>query len=198
MEEFTARLATILRGVRIGPPLEEGVFMGPLVSRAAFEKLERYRARAAEAGGERVLLVDPGRGAPYAGSGLVRFSSTRQEHPYQRDEIFGPEAALYPVDDLEHAIAAVNDSDYGLVASVMTRERAAYEHCIGRVRTGLLNWNRGTVGASGKLPFGGRGRSGNDRPAGIFSTLYCTVPQSHLEHAGGFDAASLPPGMPKP
>lgn len=197
-EAFSERLSRILRGVRIGAPLEEGVFMGPLVSRGAFEKLERYRARAAEAGGERVLLVDPGHEAPYAGPGLVRFDSTLQEHPYQRDEIFGPEAALYPVDDLEQAIAAVNDSDYGLVASVMTRDRAAYEHCVGRVRTGLLNWNRGTVGASGKLPFGGRGRSGNDRPAGSFSTLYCTVPQAHLEHAGGLDPATLPPGMPKP
>jgi succinylglutamic semialdehyde dehydrogenase len=80
----------------------------------------------------------------------------------------------------------------------MTRDRARYEHCIGRVRTGLLNWNRGTIGASGKLPFGGLRRSGNDRPAGLFSTLYCTVPQSHLEHAGGLDPKLLPPGIPRP
>jgi succinylglutamic semialdehyde dehydrogenase len=196
--EFSERLLRVLRGVRIGPPLEAGVFMGPLVSRAAFEKLLRYRALAADAGGERLLAVDPGRPAPFAGAGLVRFDSVKQDHPYQRDEIFAPEAALYPVDDLEEAIAAVNDSDFGLVASVMTRDRARFEHCIRRVRTGLLNWNRGTIGASGRLPFGGLRRSGNDRPAGIFATLYCTAPQARLEHAGGFDPASLPPGMPRP
>ncbi len=102
------------------------------------------------------------------------------------------------MDDLDAAIAAVNDSDYGLVASVMTRDRAAYEHCVGRVRTGLLNWNRGTIGASGKLPFGGLRASGNDRPAGVVSTVYWTVPQSHLESEGKFDPAGLPPGMPAP
>jgi succinylglutamic semialdehyde dehydrogenase len=128
----------------------------------------------------------------------VRFASTRQDHPYQRDEIFGPEAALYPVDDIDHAIAAVNDSDYGLVASVMTRDRGKYEHCIGRVRTGLLNWNKATVGASGRLPFGGIARSGNDRPAGVSATIYCTIPQAHLESEAGFDPDALPPGMPRP
>ena len=96
------------------------------------------------------------------------------------------------------AIAAANDADYGLAASGMTNDRTRYAYCIGRVQTGILNWNRGTIGASGRLPFGGRGRSGNDRPAGILSALYCTVPQSHLEHAGDFEAASLPPGMPLP
>jgi succinylglutamic semialdehyde dehydrogenase len=116
----------------------------------------------------------------------------------QREEIFGPEAALYPVDDLDEAIAAVNDSEYGLAAAIFTRDRAKYERCIGRVRCGNLNWNKGTVGASGKLPFGGTGRSGNDRPAGITAGVYCTFPQAHLESEGAFDPEALPPGMPKP
>jgi succinylglutamic semialdehyde dehydrogenase len=177
---------------------QEGVFMGPLVSQAAYEKLVTNRALASEAGGERALCVEPELPPPYVGAGLVRFASTRQDHPYQRDEIFGPEAALYPVDDIDHAIAAVNDSDYGLVASVMTRDRGKYEHCIGRVRTGLLNWNKATVGASGRLPFGGIARSGNDRPAGVSATIYCTIPQAHLESEAGFDPDALPPGMPRP
>jgi succinylglutamic semialdehyde dehydrogenase len=198
IEEFTERLVRVLRGVRSGPPLEPGVFMGPLVSQAAHAKLLRYRALAGEAGGERLLEVDPGRPAPYAGPGLVRFASLKQEHAYQRDEIFGPEAALYAFDDLDEAIAAVNDSDFGLAAGVFTRDRARFEHCIPRVRTGVLNWNRGTIGASGRLPFGGGLHSGNDRPAGIHSVLYCTSPQARIEFAGGFDPTSLPPGMPRP
>jgi succinylglutamic semialdehyde dehydrogenase len=197
-DAFTERLARVLRGVRFGPPLEEGVFMGPLVSRAAWEKLARYRALRAEAGAEVVLAGECALPPPFAAPGLVRFRGLRQTHPYQRDEIFGPEAALYPIDGLEAAIEAGNDSDYGLVASIFTRDRSAYERAIGRVRTGLLHWNRGTIGASGRLPFGGLRRSGNDRPAGLFSTLYCTWVQSHLEHAGGLDPASLPPGMPRP
>jgi succinylglutamic semialdehyde dehydrogenase len=195
---FAERLARTLARVRVGPPLDESVFMGPLVSRAAHDKVMRYRALAADAGGERVPLPAPEHDGPWIGPGLVRFPDARQDHPYHRDEIFGPEAGLYPVGELDEAIAAVNDADYRLAAAVMTRDRARYEHCIGRVRTGILNWNRGTIGASGRLPFGGLGRSGNDRPAGILSTLYCTVPQAHLEHEGGLDPSTLPPGMPRP
>jgi len=198
IDAFQAKLVPLLAGLRVGPPLADGVFMGPLVSRAAWERVEAARALAPAAGGERVLAVESPLPPPYTGAGLVRFASAAQTHPYQRDEIFGPEAALYPVDDLDEAIAAVNDSDYGLAAAVFSRDRSRYEHCIGRIRTGNLNWNRGTVGASGRLPFGGSGRSGNDRPAGITATLYCTFPQAHLESDAGFDPDALPPGMPRP
>jgi len=219
VDDFTERLAGVLSNVRIGMPLDDDVFMGPLASSAGARKVEQYRAMAAEAGGERVLAVDPGRPAPWIGPGLVRFASIAQTHAYQRDEIFGPEAAIYPVRDIDEAIAAVNDSDYGLVASVMTRDRTRYDHSVGRIATGLLNWNRGTIGASGRLPFGGQRRSGNDRPAGISAAIYCTHPQAHVEqegqagqeglagqegqegqegHKSGFDATKLPPGMPEP
>jgi len=198
VDEFAVRLAAVLRGVRIGDPFEEGVFMGPLVSRTAWDRVEQGRAGAREAGAERLVEVHPDLPPPFVGPGLVRFPDTRQTHPYQREELSAPEAALYPVADLDEAIAAVNDSDYGLAAAVFTRDRAAYEHCTGRIRTGLLNWNRATVGASGRLPFGGLGRSGNDRPAGVTASLYCTFPQAHLETDAPLDPASLPPGLPRP
>ena len=198
IDDFTERLARTLDGLVIGPPLEPGVFMGPLVSRAAFERVTRGRVLAAAAGGERVFRGETNRIAPYLAPGLVRFAGLDQSHPYQRDELFGPEASLYAVDDLDQAIAAVNDSDYGLAAAVMSRDRGVFEHCVGRIRTGVLNWNRGTIGASGRLPFGGGKKSGNDRPAAITATLYCTTPQAHLEYAGGLDPKSLPPGFPEP
>ena len=197
-DAFTEKLVRVLGALRIGSPFDDGVFMGPLVSRGAWERVRQQRDLATQAGGERILLVEPDLPPPYVGAGLVRFDSLRQHHPYQREETFGPEAALYVVDDLDEAIAAANDSDYGLVASVMSRDRDRYERCVGRIRTGLLNWNKATVGASGRLPFGGIGRSGNDRPAGATATVYCTVPQSHLESEAGFDPATLPPGMPRP
>jgi len=197
-EPFRERLVRLLGGLTIGPPLAEGTFMGPLVSRAAFDRLARFRASAREAGGEVVLCREAGAPPPFVGPGLVRFPGLAQRHPYQRDEIFAPEAALYAVEDLDAGIAAANDADYGLAAAILTRSRAAYEHAVGRLRTGVLNWNRGTIGASGRLPFGGALRSGNDRPAGILSAVYCTFPQSHLENEAGFDPSELPPGVPRP
>jgi succinylglutamic semialdehyde dehydrogenase len=196
--ELAERLTAVLSGLRVGPPLEDGVFMGPLVSTQAHARLLRAREQSLEAGGERLPVAQPELPPPYTGAGLVRYPGLAQIHPIQREETFGPEAALYAFDDLDEAIAAANDSDYGLAAAVMTRDRAKYEHCVGRIRTGLLNWNKGTVGASGRLPFGGSGKSGNDRPAGVTATLYCTVAQAHLENEQPFDPESLPPGMPKP
>lgn len=197
-DAFIDRLSAVLHGVKIGAPLDEGVFMGPLVSKKAFVTVQNFGTDEAIGDGERILRVSPGLPAPFVGPGLVRYASSEQRSLYQREEIFGPEAALHPIRDLDEAIEAVNDSDYGLVASVFTGNRARYEYAVGRIRTGLLNWNKGTIGASGKLPFGGLGKSGNDRPAGIAATLYCTVPQSHLESQAGFDPKSLPPGMPCP
>ncbi|MBW2313497.1 MAG: aldehyde dehydrogenase family protein [Deltaproteobacteria bacterium] len=196
-DEFTERLADTLGGLRVGDPRDEHTFMGPLISQASFDRVEKVRATAREAGGERIdFRVDLP--APFVGPALVRFDTLRQSHPYQRDELFAPEAALYPVDDLDQAIDAVNDSDFGLAAAVFTRDRERYEHSVGRIRTGILNWNKGTIGASGKLPFGGIGKSGNDRPAGVTASLYCTVPQAHLENEAELDPTSLPPGFPKP
>jgi succinylglutamic semialdehyde dehydrogenase len=197
-EAFIDQLSSVLHGVKIGAPLDGGVFMGPLVSRKAFVRMQQLSTGEALGDGERILRVNPGLPAPFVGPGLVRYATSDQRSLYQREEIFGPEAAVHPIGDLDEAIAATNDSEYGLVASIFTRDRARYEYAIGRIRTGLLNWNKGTIGASGKLPFGGLGKSGNDRPAGIAATAYCTVPQSHLESDAGFDPKTLPPGMPTP
>lgn len=197
-DEFADKLIATLREIRIGHPFDDGVFMGPLISKGAAAKVEHYREFALTAGGERILHVDPGLPSPYVGPGLMRFHNADQDHPYKREEIFGPEAALYPISDLDEAIAAINDSDYGLAAAVFTRERRSFDYSVGRIRTGILNWNKGTTGASGKLPFGGLGKSGNDRPAGITASIYTTYTQAHLESEGGFSPNSLPPGFPRP
>lgn len=197
-QEFVAKLRRVLSGLAIGPPLDPGTFMGPVVSVAAAQAIGRARATSSAAGGERILDVAPDLPAPYVGAGLVRWPSLAQDHDVQRDELFGPEAHLYAIDDLDAAITAANDTEYGLAASVFTASREAYERCVGRVRVGCLNWNRATVGASGKLPFGGLGRSGNDRPAGVTASLYCSVPQAHLETQDTYDPDALAPGMPRP
>jgi succinylglutamic semialdehyde dehydrogenase len=196
--EFSERLSRVLRGLVIGAPLDEGTFMGPLVSVAAAERARAAREAAVAAGGECILHVDPPLPAPYLGAGLVRWPTLSQAHAVQRDELFAPQAHVYAIDDLDAGIAGANDSEFGLAAAIFTRGRGAYEHCVGRIRVGCLNWNKGTVGASGKLPFGGRGRSGNDRPTGVSATLYCTTAQAHLESDASFDAEALPPGMPRP
>ena len=84
---------------------------------------------------------------------------------------------------------------YGLSMAVFSEERKQYEYCLKRSPVGLLNWNRTTNGASSRLPFGGLGRSGNDRPSGHFAVYYCTTPVSSLEDHNDFDSNQTFPGM---
>ena len=59
-----------------------------------------------------------------------------------------------------------------------------------------MNWNRSTTGATGKLPFGGLGQSGNHRPAALFAPLYCTYPVAELNNAYGAVPEQPCPGFP--
>ena len=108
-------------------------------------------------------------------------------------EIFGPLVQLSIVDDLDEAIAQANATNYGLAASIFTRDEASFERFFHHVNAGCVNWNNGTAGASGKLPFGGRGYSGNNRPAAAFATDFCAYPVASMVEKG--DELALPGGV---
>ncbi len=194
------RLRRILSGLRIGLPLVDDVFMGPLISKASRTRHAQLIEQAAREGAE--LLVSGGpiegpRPGHYVRPSLHRVQTLARDSRYQCEEHFVPDAFLFEVDSLEAGFEAVNASDYGLVASVFTRDRETWERARRELRIGLLNWNTSTVGASSKLPFGGRGRSGNDRPAGILSSEYCTAPLASLEFETPGEPARWP-GFPEP
>ncbi len=192
------KLVRILRGIAIGHSSGDAVFMGPLISRAARERHARVLALAAADGAEQLVAGGPCDGprrGHYVRPSLHRLRAHDRASAYQREEHFLPDAWLLPVDGVDEGLALLDATDYGLVASVFTRERAVYERAARTLRVGALNWNATTVGASSKLPFGGVKRSGNDRPAGATSTLYCTFPQANLEHAEPSPSAGWP-GFP--
>lgn len=97
------------------------------------------------------------------------------------EEVFGPLLNWFVVPDLDAAIALANQTKYGLSAGLLCDDPDRYQHFIQRIRAGIVNWNRQTTGASGKLPFGGCGLSGNHRPAGFYSADYCSYPVASLE-----------------
>jgi succinylglutamic semialdehyde dehydrogenase len=106
-------------------------------------------------------------------------------------EVFGPFLRLSIVKDLDDAIAQANATDFGLAASLFTKDPAAIARFQQEVRAGCVNINTGTAGASSKLPFGGLGHSGNHRPAGAFSLDYCAYPVAGMIEEGG-TAVSVP------
>lgn len=186
-DALAARLASTARGVSVGPPSQEGVFMGPLISRASRDALLAAQRRAVAAGFEplaaggvvealpRGAFVRPAvHRAPPGVHGLEGYTDV---------ELFAPDLALLVVDDVDEAIAVANDSPFGLSASVFTASRATFEHCAEELSVGVLHWNRSSAGASGRLPFGGVKGSGNHRPAGILMSASCVAPQGVLLEA---------------
>jgi succinylglutamic semialdehyde dehydrogenase len=195
------RLARLFRGIAIGHSSDPGAFMGPVISAAARERHAQVLAWATAEGGQALVTGGPCEG-PRPGH-YVRPSLhwlpralARGASRYQSEEHFVPDAFVVAVDSVDEGLARLDDTDYGLVASVFTRERAVYERAARALRLGVLNWNATTVGASSKLPFGGVKRSGNDRAAGAASTLYTTFPQANLEVAEPGPAAAQP-GFPR-
>jgi succinylglutamic semialdehyde dehydrogenase len=102
---------------------------------------------------------------------------------YTQTELFSPNISIVAAKDLDEAIALCNVTDYGLVASLFTNREDIYRHAYQELEFGLVNWNKMSVGASSKLPFGGFKKSGNHFPTALTSTLYCTAPVASLETA---------------
>ncbi|MDB4976592.1 MAG: astD [Myxococcaceae bacterium] len=196
-DRFAHALEARLSGLSVGDPLAANVFMGPLISEPA---RARYLAALAEAERTGVLLRAQGaepRAVPHGAyvRPTVHHVLSPGDRPYEREELFGPDLALEAVDDLDHAIARANGSPYGLSVSVFGASESAFEHAFARLRYGCVNFNAPTCGASSRLPFGGTGKSGNHRPAALFSTLYATYPVASIRGPRTLDASKLSPGF---
>lgn len=197
-EALTEGLVSFARRVRIGGPFEEPApFMGPLVNEAAFEGF--LKTQQDDEGGQLEPLL---RGAAaredldgwFASPGVWRAREVDPRGSHQAREIFGPDVVIYVVDDDEEAVEVANATDYGLAMSVFCRERERFERLAYGLDCGVLNWNRSTVGASSRLPFGGVKRSGNHRPAAIMAGLYCSYPQARLEVEPGLEEGAAGQG----
>jgi succinylglutamic semialdehyde dehydrogenase len=183
------RLAANARQRKVGHPLDPDVFMGPLITDASRTALLAAQARAVATGFEPLepggAVEVPGRRGHYVRPAVHRAPRPDIHVPgYTHDELFGPDVAVYAVDGLDEAIALTNATRYGLVASVFTRDAAAFDHAAAALRVGVVHWNRSSAGASGRLPFGGIKDSGNHRPAGILAGLLCAYPQAVLGRNG--------------
>ena len=173
-------------------------FMGPVISQKSLDACLDFQNKALEEGCESIMEGKPLELDPpgfYITPGIYKAPTFDPSSVYQNTEIFGPNVAIHEIEDLDQAIVASNNSGYGLSMSVFSRDRNPYQYCLDRAQVGLLNWNRTTNGASSRLPFGGRGKSGNDRPCALFSVYYCTVPLASLEDHRDFNPDQILPGI---
>ena len=194
-ERFIAAFVECARTLTVGAgDAEPAPFMGPLVSREARDAALAFQAECV-ARGERVLLESraPAGDGWFLTPGVVR--AVCFERATDR-EVFGPVVRISVAEDLQDAIVQANATEFGLAASIFTRSEANVAAAMAGLRAGCINVNCGTAGASGKLPFGGLGRSGNLRPAGAAMIDACAYPVATMAEQGS--AATVAPGMTAP
>lgn len=204
---FVPLVAKLASNLLIGHPREglagRAVFMGPIISNEARQRVLAYQRLAVKHGAQMIMESTEadfdGRGGFYITPGILRvqtFTANPGDErlidspsfdPGDDIEIFGPLLRISTVHSLDEAIEQANATRYGLAASIFTRNASSIERFLNEVRAGCLNVNTGTAGASSKLPFGGLGHSGNHRPAGSFALDYCAYPvASMVERGSGF------------
>ena len=196
-DKFVERFHETAKTIKIGHWKDEN-FCGPLVNNSAVEKFLRFQEIAKREGAENIMrgkVIEPGYEGNYVTPSLNLIAKTNPNSVYEKEEIFGPNVAIYSSDDLDEAIQIADDTSYGLSGAIFTKDRSIYEKVAEDLNVGLLNWNRATCGASSKLPFGGTKKSGNGHPSAHFAVFYCTVPVAYLEDEGEFDKTSIAKGV---
>jgi succinylglutamic semialdehyde dehydrogenase len=111
------------------------------------------------------------------------------------EEHFGPMLQLTRYATFDQAIERANDTAYGLSAGLLADDAATWMHFQHAIRAGIVNWNRPTNGASSAAPFGGIGRSGNQRPSAFYAADYCSYPMASVESTQLLMPASVSPGL---
>ncbi|MCB0369096.1 MAG: aldehyde dehydrogenase family protein, partial [Bdellovibrionales bacterium] len=196
-ENFIERFYQSAKKLTIGH-WSENPFMGPLINASSVEKYLRFQEIANRENCESMMrgkVLDLKHKGHYVTPSIHLVKKFDPKSTYQKSEIFGPNVAIYTVNDFNEVINQVNSTGYGLVMALFTKQNELYQQALLDARVGLLNWNRTTNGASSKLPFGGMGKSGNDRPSAHFAIQYCTVPVASLEDSTAFDETKTPPGL---
>ncbi|MDG1287407.1 MAG: succinylglutamate-semialdehyde dehydrogenase [Rickettsiales bacterium] len=173
-------LIPLAQNLKVGAYNEaEEPFMGPLIRQKEAEDIIAAQAELEKVGGQPLLKSTmPREGLPFITPGIMDVTNINNREDI---EFFGPFLQVIRVADFDDAIAEANNTSYGLSSAIFTKDKALYERALLEVRAGLINWNRQTTGASGAMPFGGVGVSGNHRPAAYYASDYCAFPIASVE-----------------
>lgn len=163
-EEFSRRLAERMEALRVGPGTDDDTQVGPLVNEESAAKVDELVRGAVSAGARVVLGGERPDRAGFYYSPTVLLDVPRGAD-ILGEEIFGPVAPVLTFTDEDDAIAMANDTEYGLVSYVYTRDLARGLRVSERLDAGMVGLNRGLV-SDPAAPFGGTKQSGIGREGG--------------------------------
>jgi len=163
-DEFAEKLADAMGKMKIGRGTEDGVEVGPLIDENQRRKVSELVDDAVGHGAHTLLGGHARDGAGYFYEPTV-LTGIPDEAGLLKEEIFGPVAPVKAFDEEEEAIAAANDTEFGLVAYVYTRDIKRALRVVEGLETGMVGLNQGMV-SNPAAPFGGIKQSGFGREGG--------------------------------
>ncbi|MCW3005688.1 MAG: aldehyde dehydrogenase family protein [Solirubrobacterales bacterium] len=151
--EFRALVRETIGQLVVGDPYDEATDVGPLASVQQRDAVAEYLRLAGEEGVEVVT------GSLAVGDGCfvapTVLTGVRSDSALMLEEIFGPVLVLVEVDSYDAAIAAANDTQFGLSSALFTTDLARAMHFVRATRSGIVHVNRETAGVEPHVPFGG-------------------------------------------
>jgi len=178
-EEFVAKLEQRVSAIVLGDPFDEATTMGPLNNEGVAAKMDEHVADAVQRG---ATIVSGGERASGFPTDLYWQPTVLDVVPADAlvatEETFGPVAPVVEIDSLEQAIRLTNESPYGLLSAIFTRDLAQGLRYADAVKTGWVNVNESSNYWEAHLPFGGRpgiGRVGGSAPMDAFTELQTVV-----------------------
>jgi len=181
-DEFVRHFVATVAGFRIGDPLADGSYIGPLTRRPQLDVLD---AQVADALAKGATLAAGGKRIERAGNWFAPTVLTNVDHmmAVMRDESFGPIIGIQRVQSDDEALELMNDTRYGLTAGVYTRDEARAARLLRAVRAGSVYWNC-CDRVSPRLPWSGHGDSGVGVTLSTYGIQTFTRPRAwHLRPA---------------
>ena len=195
-EQFTARVVERAQALRLGDGLEAQTQIGPVVNQRQMERVLNYIAIGQQedarllCGGTRLTDGDLHHGFFIA---PTVFDQVKPTMRIAQEEIFGPVLSILTVDSFEEAITVANNVQYGLSASIYTRDVNRAYQAMRDLYTGIVYINAPTIGAEIHLPFGGTKGTGNGhREAGQqMLDVYTEWKSIYVDFSGGLQRAQI-------
>src|SRR6201997_3529833 len=163
-EQFAEKLAEKMGALKLGRGVDEGVDVGPLIDNTQRGKVDELVQDAIGRGATAVVGGTTREGAGYFYNPTV-LTGIPDDAELLGEEIFGPVAPIKGFGDEDEAIAAANNTEYGLVAYVYTNDLKRALRVCERLETGMIGLNQGMV-SNASAPFGGIKQSGFGREGG--------------------------------